>query len=367
MRVIHFVSGGFSGSTNVAKSIILATNQSEDIQSTLVLRKKSSTSASKIAQIRAQGIQTEVVSGAFHLLTVFQLYRVCRRQKPDILVVHGFSEHLWGRYAGLLAKVPHMIHVEHNSRERYTRFRLKQAKWLSQFTDAIVGCSEGVKQSLLKLGFAPEKTMAINNGINTHVFQSASGTDFNQRKPELLMAARFARQKDQSTLIHAVNLLKTQGRLVKLRFAGLGNKRHLAKAQALVDSLQLQEQIEFLGHCQNLPTLLAETQLFVLSTHYEGMPLALIEAMAAGCAVIGSRVVGVQEMIEHKVDGYLVEPQSPQALADAIMYLLDNPRVTENLAHRGQNKALTEFSIENMAGAYMSLFRGLVENTNSPR
>lgn len=365
MRIIHFVTGGFSGSTNVAKAIILATNQQPDIRSLLVLRKKKSTTEQKVEGFRDLGIDTHVVSGSLHLVTIFQLYKICQRYKPDVLVVHGFSEHLWGRYAGLLAGVPHMVHVEHNSRERYNAFRLFQAKWLTNYTDAIVGCSEGVRQSILKLGFPAEKTLTINNGINTAPFHQAKLFDFHQRKPDILMAARFARQKDQTSLIKAVSLLNAKGISIKLRFAGLGNKRHLAKAQALVEELQLEQQIEFLGHCQNLPDLLCETQFFVLSTHYEGMPLALIEAMAAGCAVIASRVVGVQEMIEHGVDGYLVEPQSPQALADAIEHLLLHPQIAESLAAAGQNKAFSEFSIEKMAGGYEKLFKSLVVKERS--
>jgi hypothetical protein len=77
------------------------------------------------------------------------------RFRPDILVAHGFSEHLWGRYAGLLAQVPHLVHVEHNTRERYTRWRLKQTRWLAARTDRIVGCSEGVRLRLLEMGMPP--------------------------------------------------------------------------------------------------------------------------------------------------------------------------------------------------------------------
>ena len=365
MRIIHFVTGGFSGSTNVAKAIILATNQQPNIDSLLVLRKKKSTTPQKVNSFQDLGINTKVVNGGLHLVTIYQLYKICRNYKPDVLVVHGFSEHLWGRYAGLLAGVPHMVHVEHNSRERYNKFRLFQAKWLSNYTDAIVGCSEGVRQSLLTLGFPAEKTMTINNGINTMPFKQAKQIDFSQRKPDIMMAARFARQKDQASLIKAIGLLKAKGLNIKLRFAGLGNKRHLAKAQALVKEMQLEQQIEFLGHCQNLSDLLSETQIFVLSTRYEGMPLALIEAMAAGCAVIASRVVGVQEMIEHGVDGYLVEPQSPQALADSIEYLVSHPQVAKNIATAGQNKAFSEFSIEKMAGNYERLFRSLTDTHKS--
>lgn len=143
MRVMHFVTGGFSGATQVAIDLCLAAKHT-DMEVTLVLRRKRTTSPEKLAALRAQGLDVRVVPGWFNALTVWTLYRLCRVWKPDVLVAHGFSEHLWGRYAGLLAKVPTLVHVEHNSRERYTRWRLAQALWLSQRTAATVGVSEGV-------------------------------------------------------------------------------------------------------------------------------------------------------------------------------------------------------------------------------
>ena len=359
MRVIHFVTGGFSGSTNVAKEIIENTNQTLDIESLLVLRKKKSTSEEKLNNFRNLGIDTRVVSGMLHILTIYQLYKICKEYKPDILVVHGFSEHIWGRYAGLLAKVPHLIHVEHNSRERYTWLRLKQAKWLSRYTDKIIGCSEGVKQNLLRLGFSPEKVISIPNGINLTRFDQSTQIPFYHRKAEIIMAARFARQKDQNSLIKAIALLKVKGIEVKVSFAGLGKASHLVSAKKLVKSLELEQQITFLGHCTNLPELLTQHQIFVLSTHYEGMPLVLIEAMASGCAIVASAVVGVKEMFVHGEDGYLVEPQSPQALADAIEKLLVDRSFAAEMATNGQNKARSQFSLERMAGEYKSEFRSI--------
>lgn len=263
MRVIHFVTGGFSGSTNVAKEIIKYTNQATDIQSMLVLRKKKSTLPEKIKSYQSEGIETDVVKGTLHILTIYQLYKTCTNFKPDILVVHGFSEHLWGRYAGLLAKVPHLIHVEHNSRERYTWFRLKQAHWLAKYTDKIIGCSEGVKQNLLRLGFPPEKTITIANGVDLARFDVGIQRPFEDRKPDIIMAARFARQKDQFSLIEAIALLRIKGLEVNVSFAGQGKGSHLKAARKLVEKSHLEKQVKFLGHCTNLPELLAEHQIFV--------------------------------------------------------------------------------------------------------
>jgi glycosyltransferase involved in cell wall biosynthesis len=252
-----------------------------------------------------------------------------------------------------------MIHVEHNSQERYTWWKLAQARWLTKFTDKIIGCSEGVQKVLLDLNFPAEKTIAINNGIDLIPYNQAHTLPFQERAPNIVMAARFAKQKDQLTLIHAIALLKQQNLFPHVYFAGAGSERHLAAAKNLTASLQLQDQIQFLGFCSTVPTLLLQNQICVLSTHYEGMPLSLSEGMAAGCAVVASEVVGVREMIRHNIDGLLVAPQNPRALADALAIILNNTERAEQLGNQARARAISELGTEKMTSQYQQLFLSL--------
>src|SRR5690554_4721599 len=104
IRVLHFVTGGFGGgATQVAIKLVSAANTSDAVQPLLVLRRKRHTDPARIAELRALGIPVEVVPGWLHAATIYALVRICHRFKPDVLVAHGFSEHLWGRYAGLIA------------------------------------------------------------------------------------------------------------------------------------------------------------------------------------------------------------------------------------------------------------------------
>jgi glycosyltransferase involved in cell wall biosynthesis len=359
IRVVHFVTGGFSGSTSVAIELVKATLNSDQISSTLVLRQKASTPFDRIEKLRAQNINVELVTGWLHIVTIIALVKLFKKHKPDVVVCHGFSEHLWGRYAGLIAKVPHLIHVEHNSQERYTWWKLAQARWLAKFTDKLIGCSEGVRKVLLRLNFPAEKTIAINNGIDLTPYSQAETLSFQDRAPNIVMAARFAKQKDHLTLIHAIDLLKKQNLFPQVYFAGAGSERHMTAAKNLTEILQLQNQITFLGFCSTVPTLLLQNQICVLSTHYEGMPLSLSEGMAAGCAVVASEVVGVQEMIHHNIDGLLVAPQNPRALANALAILLTDSQRAEQLGNKAQARAISELSIERMASQYERLFLSL--------
>ena len=117
----------------------------------------------------------------------------------------------------------------------------------------------------------------------------------------------------------------------------------------------------FLGHCNDVPGLLKGHQICVLSTHYEGMPLSLIEGMAAGCAVVGSRVVGVQEVIDSGRTGLLVDHASPEALADAFAALLAQPQDAARMAEAAHAEVLQRYGLGTMTARYESLLSGLLE------
>lgn len=364
VKILHFVTGGFTGSTSVALALTKAEQRTSRFESLLVMREKSSTDHKRIAQLIFEGVNLKLVPGWSHALSIFALYKICREYQPDILVTHGFSEHLWGRYAGLLAKVPHMVHVEHNSRERYTPLRLLQARWLAQFTDKIVGCSAGVGQRLLELKFPAEKVTYINNGISLESFNNPP--KYQDRLPGIVMPARFAKQKDHLTLIKAIALLREQYLFPQVILAGAGKEKHRQKAENLVAELGLEKQIHFIGQCNNVPKLLMQYQLCVLSTRYEGMPLSLVEGMAAGCAVIGSAVVGVKEMIRNGEDGLLSVADSPESLANAIAYCLNNTQTAAQMAQAARKRALTEFSLQQMQKNYEKMYEVLLQNDEVP-
>ena len=364
MRVLHFVTGGFSGgATQVAIALTNAAMQSDTVQPLLVLRRKRRTDPKRIAELEQAGVPLTVVPGWSHAATIAALVRVCRRFRPEVLVAHGFSEHLWGRYAGLLAHVPHLVHVEHNTRERYTRWRLAQSRWLARRTDRIVGCSEGVRLRLLEMGMPQERTIAIPNGIRLEPFAEADAHPFERRVSGIVMVARFSKQKDHATLLRAVGLLRERGLRPPVLFAGGGKTLHRAPLEKLARELGLQEQVRFLGVVRNVPELLMQHQLAVLSTHYEGMPLALIEGMAAGCAVVGSAVPGVREVIADGVDGRLVPEGDAGALANALDNLLRDPETSARMGATARRVAIERHSRELMNARYEALFLELGRNT----
>lgn len=360
VRVLHFVTGGFSGgATQVAIQLVRSAQHSDRIEPLLVLRRKRRTPTVRIGELEQTGIPLRLVPGWSHLATMLALVKVCREFQPDVLVAHGFSEHLWGRYAGLLARVPHLVHVEHNTRERYTRWRLAQTRWLAQRTDRIVGCSQGVREALLALGMPADRTIAIPNGIRLAPFAAAAAHPFAQRTPGIVMVARFSKQKDHATLLHALALLRQRGLQVPLQLAGGGKALHRKPLERLAAQLGIDQQVQFLGVVRDVPQRLLQHQVCVLSTHYEGMPLALLEGMAAGCAVIGTAVPGVREVLDHGVDGLLVPEGDAVALADALERVLRDPQAAASMAARARKAALERHSLELMNQRYEALFLDL--------
>lgn len=363
VRVLHFVTGGFSGgATQVAIQLVEAARAGTVIEPLLVLRRKRRTPPARLAKLRARGVPMALVPGWSHLATIAALVRICRQFKPDVLVAHGFSEHLWGRYAGLLAGVPHLVHVEHNTRERYTRWRLLQTRWLAQRTDRIIGCSEGVRDALLALGMPPERTLAIPNGIHLAPFADADLHPFTARTPGIIMVARMSKQKDHATLLRAVAQLAARGLRVPVQLVGGGKALHRRPLERLAAQLGIAAQVQFTGVVQDVPQRLMQHQFCVLSTHYEGMPLALLEGMAAGCAVIGSAVPGVREVLQHGHDGLLVPEGDATALADALEHLLRHPEQAARLAAHARAAAQAHFDRTLMHQRYEALFLELARS-----
>lgn len=355
-RILHFVTGGFSGATQVAIDLCFAAQQSPDMEVMLVLRRKRSTSEAKVQALRDQGLQVHVVSNWLHAMTVWELRKIIRSWKPDVVFAHGFSDHIWGRRAAVAEGVPRIFHVEHNSRERYTPRRLKQALALAPFTQTSIGVSEGVRTSLVQRGFPADRCVAICNGIDLARFpQDLLPARWEDREAAILMASRFARQKDQATLIRALGLLREQGPAPRLYLAGAGRKLQRAQAERLVNQLGLQDQVHFLGNVSDLPQRLAGTQIFVLSTHWEGMPLALVEGMAAGCACIGSDVLGVREVIDHERNGLLVPESDAHAMATSLKRLLQDPALAQQLGQAARQQAVSAYGREHMWEHYRAL------------
>lgn len=358
MKVLHFVTGGFSGATRVAIDLIDAHNKLAGIDSLLVLRQKKTTVPEKLMELDKKNIDYRVITGVAHIATIYELKKLCEKWQPDILVAHGFPEHLLGRRAGILAKVPHLVQIEHNSQERYTPWKLRQSRELSESTDRVVAVSKGVAEVLSKQRLhAP--IQAITNGIDTTRFGGKGLLPVKERPQDIIMVGRYAKSKDHITLIEALNRLKHKGILPNLTLVGSGRKSYKKEVHELVKRYDLHSQVNFIEYSSEVDKLLSQHKVFVMSSRFEGLNLAVLEAMASACVVIGSRAVGVEELIEDKNDGFLFKIGDANALADIIEFILSNPAYYQSLAVAAREKVLDQYDKKQVTQAYYQLFQEL--------
>lgn len=358
LRVIHFVTGGGSGATKVALDVACGHLRRDRVEPLLVLRRKAAPlPAAMHEQIAATGLRTAWVDSGFKWRTLRQLAAVIGQFGPTVFVAHGYSEHLWGRQAALAARVPVTIHIEHNL-ERYSFWRLWRARKLAAHTSATVGVSHGVAARVRELGIASARTEVIHNSIDFDRF-GRHAPPFSARPPDIVMAARFARQKDHPTLLRAVARLVATGWTGRVFLAGGGKSSHRKRAASLAAKLGISDRVVFAGQVSDMPALYHRCRAAVLATHYEGFGLAVAESMAAGCAAIGSAVCGITDIIQPQKNGWLVPPGDSAALAAALSEALAGGETVHTLVARGQAEVRTRFSTEKQLDAYEALFAEL--------
>lgn len=347
-KVITLVSGAPSGALNIAMT--LAENLRDSFVSPIILRKYN----------KAGIKEALVVKDRFTLDFIWSLIQVLKSEKPDLILVHGYSTHLWAKIASAKAHIP-IIHVEHNV-EKYTWLRRKILQWTDRYTDAYVCVSQGVAKHLISQGADPRKIQVIYNGIDPKEFAAVQKVEH----PVFTvgMTARFSSQKDQLTLIKAIEYLRKQKK-IELRLILQGSGKYKKKCEDYVKNHGLEEEITF--ETGRLTELASKVDLFVLATHYEGLPLVLAEAMAAGIPVIGTNVPGVDEIIKDGINGYLTPHQDWKALAEIIEnwhQLHINPQGL-SLIEKGQETVKKRFSLDRMCREYRDLVNAVLQKSRN--
>ncbi len=358
-RVIHFVTGGGSGATKVALDVACGHLESGRYEPLLVMRrKKVSLPATMQAQIDATGLRSAWVDDWPKWTTRRQLGALIADFQPQVFAAHGFSEHIWGRQAAFAANVPVVVHIEQNC-ERYAPWRLWAARPLAARTTATVCVSQGVADHIRPLSLIGPRLEIVHNGAHATRY-SVGAPPFSQRGQDIIMVARFARQKDQPTLLRAAKRLADTGWSGRLLLGGDGKPSHRNACEKLVATLGLTGRVEFLGRVADAAPLYHRCRAAVLSTHYEGLPLVLIDYMAAGCAALGSEAPGVTDIIQPGVNGWTFPAGDEAALAGTLRGVLAGGPEIEAVVARGQADAPARFSVGRMIERYESLFAELL-------
>jgi glycosyltransferase involved in cell wall biosynthesis len=257
------------------------------------------------------------------------------RERIDIIHTHLLAADIMGRLAGFITRRP-VVSTIHNARIDLDR-EPRHTQWMERWS-AHLWCRRLIVVSTLLrdeiatwFGLPLSKVLAIPNGIDTARFRPPPGFDPEAKKRELLRGnyrmvtnvARLMPQKGQRYLIEAAAQLTPT--MPDVRFLMVGDGALRAELEDLALAHGVADAFVFPGIRTDIPEILAASDLFVLPSLWEGLPLSLLEAMAAGCPVIATDVGGVSEVLHHQETGLLVPPADVQALAAAMADCLDHP------------------------------------------
>ena len=268
----------------------------------------------------------------------------------------------FGLMAAIAARVPAIVATE----QLFVDFHLDRSIYLQQrLVAAGVGRYLPVSHDLARrlcdrLHFPARKLQVVHNGIPLAAFDRPASPELRaclageSGRPIVLTVARLDAQKGVGYLLEAVALAPE----AQFVLAGEGPERAALEAQAA--ALGIAERVTFLGFRTDIADLIAVCDLFVLPSLFEGLPLSVLEAMAAGRPVIATAIGGTDEAITSGETGLLVPPADPAALAGAIRALLADPPLAGRLAQAGRARAEAQFSAERMVREVTQVYRELL-------
>lgn len=304
-------------------------------------------------------------------ISLFKLYRLLRRMKIQIVHTHLHPASIWGRIAAILAGVPVIINTEHNLnlwRRGHHRF---VERIVNRYTTKIIAVSEDIR--LLRIrseGMSPQRIITIPNAVDIDRFSRVNSRERVRKQlgidaSSLLIGtvARLEYQKRIDHFLEACHLIQKHFPNIRIVIVGDGTLRRELEAQAKRLNL-LPEHVQFLGNRKDVPDLLSAMDIFVLSSEFEGMPIALLEAMAATKPVVATRVGGIPEVIKDGQNGLLVSYNDPPGLAKAILELIKNDDLRQSLAFQAFKTVNECFSTSVFSQRTSSLYDALLEGFN---
>jgi glycosyltransferase involved in cell wall biosynthesis len=301
---------------------------------------------------------------------VKDIYNLIKTRNVKIVRTHQYHANLYGRLAAWLARVPCIVASVHNvyTIDRKIHRRIIN-KFLSKFTDKVVAVSETVKRDILKYdGLTEDKVMVIYNGIDIDRFSNINGNLVRSKLripsevPVIGTVGRLTFQKGQKYLLEAASKLKDNFPKIVLLIVGDGPLKDELKDYAR--TLGIYNHVIFTGSQRDIPALLSAMDIFVLPSLWEGLPNALIEAMAAGKAIIATDIPPIREIINSEKIGILVPVKDSKAIGSSIELLLNNKTLTDNFGKSAKDRAFSYFNIETTVDRYINLFEGILRSKN---
>ena len=313
-------------------------------------------------RLRERGVPVHCLGarGKWDLRVLWRLRRLLRG--ADLAHSYLFHANLLTRLAAIragLAAVVCSARVAERSRPRRRRLECRTHR----LVDVEVCVSAGVRDWLAEGGFPREKLVVIPNGVDAERF---AGRDpaFKTRlglAPEAPLVATIGRLHEQKGLDDFLRAAAALGDACPAcRFLIVGQGPLEAPLKALAHELHLDERVTFLPSCDDVPAVLRATDVFLLTSLWEGMPNVVLEAMAAAAPVVATRVEGIADVLEDGRTGSIVPPRDVSALAAAALRYLDEPDRARAVGQAAQEHVRAHFTLDAVVEAHQRLYRRLL-------
>ncbi|MCI0916087.1 glycosyltransferase [Pseudomonas stutzeri] len=285
-------------------------------------------------------------------IALWRLCRLMQRFKPDVVHSHMIHANLLARFSRIFIRCPRLVCSAHSSNEG-GGLRMLAYHLTNRLGDVFTNVSHNAARALEKAGAAPAGSIVpILNGIDAERFKP-----YEKRKNDvftIIAVGRLEEVKDYPNLLGAISMLSDCYSDFKLRVVGDGSQR--AQLEALADSLRLSGKVEWLGVRQDIPELLNRSDLFVLTSAWEGFGLVVAEAMACGLPVVATDCGGVKEVVGDVRS--LVKPKDSAALAAKIVEVMNMPSDKRDLVgKRNRQRIVDNYSLNTMFDNYRNLYK----------
>lgn len=302
---------------------------------------------------------------------IMRLSSLIRRYRPHIVHSHMVHANLLARVVRPLAGIPVLVCTAHNICEKGRKGSGRLREFLYRITDPLCDMTTQVSQAGLeryvRVRAVPmHKILYIPNGVCTESFRPDSAIRVRKRKEMRLgdhfvwlAVGRFAPQKDYPNMLLAFAQILRKQPETRLLIVGDGPLR--TSIQFLAQSLGIANQVCFLGIRQDIAELMNAVDAYVMSSEWEGMPNVLLEAASTGLPIVATDVGGNREIVLNGVTGFLVPPKDPEALAQAMLQVMDLPREERyRMGKTARQHIVANFSLERVVHQWEALYRELL-------
>lgn len=276
----------------------------------------------------------------------------CRRERIAVVQTCDLYANIFGLPGAALAGVPVRIGSRRELNPDKTSGQIRLQRLAYRAATKVVANSPAARGILEQEGVAPTSIAVIPNGLDPAAFAGRKSPARPIRT--IITVANLRPEKSHETLIAAAALLVPDFPALRFRIVGSGPRR--AELEALAAARGLAANVEFLGHREDVPALLADADAYVLPSRSEAFPNGAMEAMAAGLPVVATAVGGLLNLIEDGRTGRLVPPAEPGDLAAALRSLIEHPAEAAAMAAAGRAAVFQQYSFDRMIASFEDLY-----------